>query len=83
MTEQRTIADLRDILFSTIEGVKAGTMPLDKAKVISDLSQVMVNSAKIEVDFIKATKATGSTFLEPAKPLPPGILSVTTHKIRG
>lgn len=83
MSEQKSIADLRDVLFSAIEGVKDGTMPLDKAKMISQLAQVMVNSAKVEVDFVKATKGAGSTFLEPPKQLPPGILGITTHRMKG
>ena len=83
MSEKKTIEDLRAILFSTIEGVKSGEMPLDKAKMISDLSQVMVNSAKVEVDFIKASNGTGSGFLEAEKPLPPGITGITQHRIKG
>lgn len=78
----QTIADLRTVLFATIAEVKAGTMGLDKAKVISDLSQVMVNSARVEVEFIKATNATGSKFLEPPQPLPPGIVGVTQHRLK-
>ena len=77
----QTIADLRAVLFRTIEGVKSGSMPLDKAKVISDLSQVMVNSARVEVEFIKATKANNSAFLATPEKLPPGILGVTQHRI--
>jgi hypothetical protein len=56
------IEDLRNHLFETIEMVKEGDMELEKAKVIADLAQVLVNSAKIEVDYIKAVdgmKGTG------------------------
>lgn len=56
------IEDLRNHLFETIEMVKDGDMELEKAKVIADLAQVLVNSAKIEVDYIKAVdgmKGTG------------------------
>jgi hypothetical protein len=48
------IEDLRNHLFETIEMLKMNEIDIDKAKVIADLSQVIVNSAKIEVDFIKA-----------------------------
>ena len=78
----QTIADLRTVLFATIAEVKAGTMGLDKAKVISDLSQVMVNSARVEVDFIKATNGSKSNFLETQNSLPPGIVGVTQHRIK-
>lgn len=83
MSEKKTIEDLRAILFSTIEGVKSGEMPLEKAKMISDLSQVMVNSAKVEVDFIKASNGTGSGFMEAEKTLPTGITGINQHRIKG
>lgn len=61
-----TITDLRRALFETINGVKSNSLSIDRAKMISDLSQVIINSAKVEVDFVKATggKAQGSGFLE-------------------
>ncbi len=79
----KTIDDLRAILFETIDAVKNGTMDIEKAKCISGLSQVMVSSAKVEVEYAKATGAKGSGFLEKAPALPPGITGVQTHRIRG
>ena len=49
------IEDLRDHLFEIIEMVKEGDMELEKAKAIADIAQVIINSAKVEIDFIKAT----------------------------
>lgn len=51
------IQDLRDHLFETIEMLKEGNdkMPLEKAKAIADVSQVIINTAKLEIDFIRAT----------------------------
>lgn len=58
------IEDLRNHLFETIEMIKEGEMELDKAKAIADLAQVIVNSAKIEVDYIKAVNGmTGTGFI--------------------
>lgn len=37
---------------------------------IGELSQVMVNLAKVEVDYTKATGQTGSAFLEKTQELP-------------
>lgn len=83
MSDKKTIEDLRAVLFETIAAVKSGEMPLEKAQVISGLSQVMVNSAKVEVDFIKATNGADSGFLKTAeKQLPTGITGVTQHRIR-
>ena len=83
MNERKNIDDLRAVLFETIEGVKSGKIGVDKAKVIGDLSQVMVNSAKIEVEFAKATGKKGSGFLEKPADLPKGISGVTVHRIAG
>lgn len=57
------IEDLRDHLFEAIEMLKSGdtSMTIEKAKTISDLSQTIINSAKVEVDFIRATQRTGGT----------------------
>lgn len=80
---KKNIADLRELLFETIEGVKSGNLDIEKAKVIGDLSQVMVNTAKVEVDYAKATGQRGSNFLEKAEELPPGITGVHRHKMIG
>lgn len=80
---KKNIADLRELLFETIEGVKNGKLDIEKAKVIGDLSQVMVNTAKVEVDYAKATGQKGSAFLEKVEALPPGITGVHRHKMIG
>jgi hypothetical protein len=57
------IEDLRDHLFEIIEMLKDNDMELDKAKAIADIAQVIVNSAKVEVDFIKVVHGNGSGFI--------------------
>lgn len=58
------IEDLRDHLFETLEKVKDGDMPLDRAKMVAEIAQVIINSAKAESDFIKAVGASkGSGFI--------------------
>jgi hypothetical protein len=57
----KTIQDLRETLFDTIEQVKAGKMDIDKAKAITSIAQVVVNSAKAEVDFLKNVSQQGNT----------------------
>jgi hypothetical protein len=51
------IEDLRNHLFATLESLQDEKEPMDinRAKAIADVAQVIVNSAKIEVDFIRAT----------------------------
>jgi len=57
------IEDLRDHLFEIIEILQDNDMELDKAKAIADIPQVIVNSAKVEVDFIKVVHGNGSGFI--------------------
>lgn len=61
------LSDLRNHLFETIERLKDGdkAMPLEKAKAIADVAQVIINSAKVEVDYLKATdQVQGTGFLD-------------------
>lgn len=50
------ISDLRDHLFETIEALKDSEKPMDleRARTISAVAQVIINSAKVEVDLVKA-----------------------------
>lgn len=57
------IEDLRNHLFEVIELLKDGEIELDKAQIIADVSQVIINSAKVEVDFIKVVHGNGSGFI--------------------
>lgn len=78
-----TINDLRGHLFDALKGLKDKSMDIETAKAISDISQVIVNSAKVEVDFAKATgQKSGSGFLEVPSQLPPGITGITQHRIK-
>lgn len=61
------IEDLRNHLFAAIEGLMDEDKPMeiDRAKAVAEVAQVIVNSAKIEVDFLKATGSTGGTSFIP------------------
>ncbi|MCA1857417.1 hypothetical protein LE190_16005 [Massilia oculi] len=80
---KKNIDDLRELLFETIEGVKSGKLDIDRAKMIGDLSQVMVNSAKVEVEYARATGQKGSGFLEKQEELPAGITGIRQHRLMG
>lgn len=60
------IEDLRNHLFATIEALldEDKPMDIDRAKAVADVAQVMINSAKVEVEFMKTTGGTGSGFIE-------------------
>lgn len=64
------ITALRGHLFETLAELrdKDKPMDIDRAKAISDISQVIINSAKVEVDYAKVTGArAGSGFLAAAE----------------
>lgn len=61
------IDDLRRRLFDAIDKVTDGTMSVEQARQVSDLSQVIVNSAKVEVDYLRVTNGSKSGFIEPGK----------------
>jgi cell shape-determining protein MreC len=81
-----TIADLRRRLFETIDGVRDGSIDIDKAKLVGDLSQVIVNTAKVEVEYLRTTGGGESTFIDTAigaDNLPNGITAITRHTLKG
>lgn len=89
---------LRSTLFETLQELKEGKMDLDRAKVINDTAQTIINTAKAEVDYMRVTGASSGTEFIPvaarAPALPPGNQmptatgtkvvngNVTTHKLR-
>lgn len=63
MPAKNKIDDLRDHLFETIEALKDVEQPMDikRAQAIADVARVIVDSAKVEVDFLKVSGASKST----------------------
>lgn len=60
------IQDLRDHLFATLEALqdKEAPMELARAKAIAEVAQTLINSAKVEVQFLEATgESTDTGFL--------------------
>jgi hypothetical protein len=57
-----TLDDLRDQLFRDAEDLRAKDKPMDvdRAKAISEVAQTFINSAKAEVDFVKAVGMDGA-----------------------
>lgn len=69
MPVKNKIDDLRNHLFETLEALKDDEKPMDlaRAKAIADVAKVLVESAKVEVDFLKATGALKSTDFLPSE----------------
>ena len=63
------ISDLRDHLFEVIEQLKDKDAPmdLDRARAVADVAQVIVNSAKVEVEHMKVTGNDGTGFIPEAR----------------
>ena len=60
---KNTMTDLRNHLFETLEALKDDEKPmaLDRAKAIVDVAQTLINSAKVEVDFLNAIDSSEAT----------------------
>ena len=61
------LEDLRNHLFATLEALQDEKKPmeLDRAKTIADVAQTIINSAKVEVEFIREVGGVGSGFIQP------------------
>lgn len=68
-----TITDLRAHLFATLDALrdKEAPMEIERAKAISDVAQTIINTAKVEVDHLRATGGGGSRFLDNSESSPP------------
>ena len=63
------IQDLRDHLFATIEGLLDEDKPLDidRARAVAGVAQAVINSAKVECDYLRVTgSARGTGFIPDA-----------------
>ena len=79
------ITTLREQLFATLAGVKDGSIDLDRARAVNEIGKTIVDTARVEVDYLRATGGGESEFLNTAvgaDNLPPGINGRTVHKLR-
>lgn len=67
------IDDLRDHLFDTLKALKdkASPMEIDRARAIADVAKVIVESAKVEVDYLRVTEGIAGTGFIPEGHVPP------------
>lgn len=66
------ITQMREHLMQTLASLRDRDNPMeaDRARAIAQVASVLVDTAKVEVDYIKATGADRSDFLEPAPTAP-------------
>lgn len=83
----KSLTDLRETLFATLEAVKTGALDLDKARTVNDLSKSIIETAKVEVDYLRVTGGGESSFIEAVgadnlpEQLPTGIVGITRHRL--
>jgi hypothetical protein len=66
------IQSLRNELFETIKALRSKQIDPDTAKAINAIGQTIVNSAKVEVDFLSSVGGTtGTGFIPMAQIAPP------------
>ena len=85
-TPTNSMDELRTALFDAMRQVKAGTLDLDKARAINELGKSLIDTAKVEVDYLRTTGGGESTFLDGAvgnDNLPPGITGSRVHRLKG
>jgi len=63
MSHKKTIEDLRSVLFEALSEAKDNSKPLDVARMraISDIAQRITDTARVEVDFMRASGANSGT----------------------
>ena len=85
------IEQLRDVLFAQLADLRDKQKPLDldRLKGVVEVSGRLIETAKVEVDFMRVSGGMGTGFIEnktprqiaatPEKPAP----NVTVHRIKG
>lgn len=86
----KSIGDLRETLFATLEAVKTGAIDIEKSKQINEVAKTIVDTAKVEVDYLRVTGGGESAFIDTAigadnlpEGLPNGITAITRHRLQG
>lgn len=80
------IQALRAHLFATMAGVKDGTIDVDRARAVNEIGKTLVDTARVEVEYLRANGGGESEFLTTAigaDNLPPGITGRTVHRLKG
>lgn len=80
----KNLSDLREALFDALQKVKDGSLDIDKARAINEIGKTLVDTAKVEVDYLRSTDGGESSFIDTAvgeSNLPAGITGVTRHRI--
>lgn len=90
------ISQLRQHLLDTLTDLRNREKPMepDRARAVAQVASVLVDTAKVEVEYLRATGQQRAGFLEEpptittgarpdGSPFPNGIVSVTRHALKG
>lgn len=85
-TNTTNIEHVRTALLNTLAALcdRENPMDVDRARAVAQVGSVLVDTARVETEYLKITGQDKSTFLEPpAEPetLPNGITTITRHRI--
>ncbi len=89
-----TIDALREELFGTLRALrnKEDPMDIERSKAVVNVAEAIIDSAKVEVDYMRVTGADGTGFISAhtsPKPLPPadgitppGLVNTVRHQLK-
>lgn len=90
MNDVKTINDLRASLFETLAKVKDGSIDLDRAKAVNEIGKTIIETAKVEVDYLRVSGGGESSFIDTAvgvgnlpDGLQNGIVGIVRHRLQG
>ncbi|WP_399696536.1 hypothetical protein [Xenophilus sp.] len=60
---------MKNHLMATLRDLRSKTapMPLDRAKAVAEVATVLVNTAKVQVEYLKVTQKRSSPFFDAAR----------------
>ena len=58
------MSSLQEILMQSIKDVRSGAMETSTTKALHEMAQTLIISAKVEVEFMRATKRSESRFFQ-------------------
>lgn len=88
MKNQTNLEDVRAVLMDTLRDLCDRSNPMDigRARAVADVASVMVDTARVENEYLKITGQDRSEFIglpDVPKVLPNGITAITRHRLEG
>lgn len=82
-----TMDEVRQSLMDTLKDLRNADKPMevDRARAVAQVASVLVDTARVEVEFLKVSQGHKSSFIapEPKPELPSGVVGIRQHRIAG